>query len=294
MMNKNGKIFGKINIIDLIVVLVVVFAVAAAGVFVIRNRRAAKVAQAQNTTLIMKFYTEELSDFVADKLQVGSTLFDADKDVNLGKMTDVEIGSSVVYGGINAGSYEVVNKEGYKSAVITGEVVGVKNELGAMVDGVQYGVGHSLVLRAGDAKIYLRVYDIGIKSDIENQEQQDANKKQTVEITYESDEVKGYAANAVKVGDELCDMTNGTVLGKVSEVIVNPARVYVETDSGKVVVSDKDGYNSIVIKGELSGEVLDNGVLKVGDKEYSVGKTFILQSGNVMIYDMDIAKIEVK
>ncbi len=293
-MNKNCKIFGKINVIDFIVILIVVFAIAAAGVFVIRNRKAAKTAQAQNTTLIMKFYTEELSDFVADKLKVGSVLYDDDKDVNLGTMTNVEIGSSVVYGGINAGSYEVVNKEGYKSAVITGEVTGVKNELGALIGGEQYGVGHSMVLRAGDAKIYLRVYDIGIKSDIETQEKQDADKKQTIEITYEADEIKGYAANAVKVGDELCDMTNGTTLGTVTQVSVNPAKVYVETDSGKIVVSDKEGYNSIVIKGEVSAELLENGVLKVGDKEYSVGKTFVLRAGNVMMYEMDVSNIAVK
>lgn len=293
-MIKNGKVFGKINVIDFIVILVVVCAIAAAGMFFIRNRRQSEVAVEQTDRLVMKFYTEELSDFVAEKLEEGVILFDADKEVELGVATNIEIGNSVVYGGINAGSYEVVNKEGYKSAVITGEVDGIKNENGALIDGVQYGVGHSMTLRAGDAKIYLRVYDIGVKKDIETAEQENAKKMQTVEITYEANELKSYAAECIKVGDELCDMSNGTKLGNVTQVNVGEARVYVETDSGKIVVSDKPGYNSIEIKGEVTGEILENGILKIGDKEYNIGKEFILRSGNVIINDIGVSKIETK
>lgn len=290
----NKKVFKRINIIDLIVILVLVFAVAAAGVFFVRSRKNQEIVTEQTSLLVVKFYTEEVSDFVADKLEVGATLFDADKEVDMGSITNFEIGNAIVYGGIDAGSYEVVHKEGYKSVTITGEVQGVKNATGALIGGEQYGVGHSMTLRAGDAKIYLRVYDIGVKSDVESVEKETAQKQKKIEVTYETNEVKGYIADSIKVGDKLADMSNGIKLGTITSVDVDAAKVYVETAGGNIVVSDKPGYNSIVIKGEVNGEILENGVLRIGNKEYNIGKEFVLSVGNVMVHDMGISKIEIK
>ena len=288
MIDKNGKLFGKINIIDLVIILVLVIAIAVGGMFFIRNRK----TEAQTQTLIIKFYTEEVSDFVIEKVKVGDALYDADKSVDMGVITNIEINDSVTYGSISEGEYETVAKEGYSSAVITGEVVAQKNALGALIGGQQYGVGHSMVLRAGDAKIYLRVHDIGVKSEIEATETEEASKQKNVNLTLEAYEVADYIASSIKEGDLVYDHSSGIVLGTVSSIEVSPAKVYVETSDGKITTSAKEGYSSIKITAAATAEVNENGTIIIDNKKYSLGKEFNSQIGNALVEDSVVTNIE--
>ena len=68
-MVKNGKLFGKINIIDLLVILVILAAIAAVAVFLF-------MPKSGGDTLIMKFRIEEVDEFVAKKVHVGDELYD--------------------------------------------------------------------------------------------------------------------------------------------------------------------------------------------------------------------------
>lgn len=289
MIDKNGKLFGKINIIDLVIILFVIAALVVAGVFVVQNKRST-----ENTELlVMKFYSEEVSDFVVDKLSAGKLLYDDENEVNLGKITNVDINDSVTYGGISEGQYTMVNKQGYKSVIITGELEGIKNDLGAIISGHQYGVGHSMVLRAGDAKIYLRVYDISKKSEMMEYEEQQATKTKDFEIEFISNEVDSYAANAVEVGDEIYDATNGIVLGTVSAIELMPAKVYVSNSNGQLVASEKEGYNSVRIVGTTSGLLTDHGSARIDKQEYNLGMSFTMRAGNSMIKEARVTAMNI-
>lgn len=154
LIDKQGKLFGKINIIDLLVLLILVVAVVVVGVRFLAPKE-------QNLDrLEMKFYVEEVNDWVADKIQIGDTMYDGTNQMTLGKVTSVEKGEPEIWAITEDGRYVRVPKEGFSSLIITGEVQGKKTSTGAEIDGEIYGVGHSMVLHAGDAKIYLRVYDI--------------------------------------------------------------------------------------------------------------------------------------
>ena len=157
-MLKNGKLFGKINIIDFLAVLALIVVIAAAAVFVLRPKDG-------GDTLVMKFRIEEVDGFVAKKVHVGDELYDDTNLQDIGVVTDVELSDSISYGQVNDSVYTLTSKEGYYSMIITGEVKGRKTKLGAEIGGKKYGVGHSMVLRAGDAKMYLRVYDIALKDE---------------------------------------------------------------------------------------------------------------------------------
>jgi len=158
MIDEKGRLFGKINIIDLIVLLVIIAAVAIVGFSFAKGSDTAA-----ESTLVVKYYIEEANNFVAEKVQVGNTLYDDNEDIELGKVIDVEIGEPVSWAGTADGQYVQVSREGFSSMIITGEVAGTKTDIGAEIEGVKYGVGHTMVLRAGDAKLYLRVYDIAVK-----------------------------------------------------------------------------------------------------------------------------------
>ncbi len=150
----------RINIIDLIVIIALVLAVAVIGAAKLRGD-----AGNNKQTLVMKYYVEEVNTNIANHVKVGDSLFDGSekKHISLGKVTDVEIMDSVSYAVKSDGTYAVGPKEGYSSLIITGEVQGIKTDLGATVGGEKYGVGHSFTLVAGNSRIYLRVYDIDVK-----------------------------------------------------------------------------------------------------------------------------------
>lgn len=167
--NEKGKLFGIINVIDLIV-LVVILAVIAAGVKFFKNGGFSLMGADSNdgfsgpeTTLQMKFFSEEVNDFVVDNLYMGAELYDDTDLQSLGYITNIETAPSVTYGGNSDGDYILTSREGFKSVVITGEINGQRTPLGATINGKHYSSGHSFVLRAGDAKIYLRVYDVEAK-----------------------------------------------------------------------------------------------------------------------------------
>ncbi len=290
MIDKNGKLFGKINIIDLLVIIFIVVAVAVIGVFVVKNKKSTESQE----TLIMKFYAEEISDFVAEKLLEGNSLYDDETHVSLGKITNLEINDSVTYGEISDGQYTMVNKQGYKSVIITGELIGTKNDLGAIISGHQYGVGHSMVLRAGDAKIYLRVYDIAKKEEMIKYEENQATKTKELEFEFFANEVEDYVANSIKPGDAIYDASNGVDLGEVSSIEILPAKVYVTRDDGQIIVSEKEGFNSIRIIGKAAGYLNEHKTAIVDKKEYSLSSAFTMRAGNSIVNDAKVTSIKIK
>ena len=289
----DGKVFGKYNLIDFLVVLIlaagIIIGAGAVGLKIYNDRNADN-----NEMIVMKFYAEEVSDFVVENMELGGELMDVDKNIPLGFATDIQINDSVTYGGITSGQYELVNKEGYKSVVITSEVEGVKNALGVLVNNFQYGVGHSMTLRVGDAKIYLRVYDIALKSDMEASEKQEASKQKPILISLEANEVNNFVAANIKEGDLLYDYTNGVALGKVVSYEISDAKVYVTTDSGKIVTSSKEGFNTVKIIVEIDAEISQEGTATIESKPYYLAKEFYLRVGNALMGNSTITDISLK
>ncbi len=148
----------KINVIDLLIIIVILAGIAFAGVAVTK-----KANTEPDPTLLIQYYIEEVDDWVADQVEIGADLYDDNAEVNLGKVVDIERKESVSWGGTSEGQYVQTSREGFSSLLITGEVQGEKTSIGATIDNQKYGVGHSMVLRAGDAKMYLRVYNISVK-----------------------------------------------------------------------------------------------------------------------------------
>ena len=158
--DEKGKLFGKLNIIDLVIILVLIAAIAFAGFKFL----APSMSKNDSTgTAEIKFYIEEVSDFVADKIDIGDKLMDEGKNVPLGVVTNIEFGPAVSYGTNTEGVWVTSSREGFKSMILTGEVEATKFDHGMIVNASKYYVGHTFVLLAGEAKLYLRVYDINFK-----------------------------------------------------------------------------------------------------------------------------------
>ncbi len=270
---KNGKLFGKINVIDFLAIIAILAAVAAAVVFVFVK------PQQKKTTLVMKYFIEEVNDFVASKVQVGDELYDDTFSVELGHVTDVELDDSVSYGQVTDGVYSLTSKEGFYSMIITGEVEGEKTTLGAEIGGKKYGVGHTFVLRAGDAKLYLRVYDIAVKTEDEDSAQTDVTDtpKETVSVTFFVPEVEDFTANAVQAGDNVFSSLRVHAVGTVTDVVRGASQSYAETENG-LVLCEKEGFSSVTLTCEMEGTYSDCGVT-MSEKEYGIGDEMELRFG---------------
>ena len=263
-MFKNGKLFGKINIIDFLAILALIVVIAAAVVFVLRPKDG-------GDTLIMKFRIEEVDGFVAEKVHVGDELYDDTNLQNIGIVTDVELSDSISYGQVNDNVYTLTSKEGYYSMIITGEVKGRKTKLGAEIGGKKYGVGHSMVLRAGDAEM----------KDENGETKNDGETKNLVpvKITFYTEETPDFVAENIKIGDKVVDAARrSTALGTVDTVETGEAIVFAETESGLLEYA-KPGYVSLTFTTTADAEVVDGGV-KIGERVYSVGDEIDMRAGS--------------
>ncbi|MBO4343999.1 MAG: DUF4330 domain-containing protein [Clostridia bacterium] len=285
-MIKDGKIFGKINVIDFLVILLVIAVIAAGIKFVFFNNGG------ESDTLIMKFRIEEVDNFVAEKVKIGDSLYDDTGDNDLGTVIDVETDDSISYSVSEDGLYNMTSREGYKSMIITGEVKGRKTKLGAEIKGTKYGVGHSMVLRAGDAKLYLRVYDIQVK-DAEKEDGGEKDGKDTVKavITFYCPEEYDFVAKSVKDGADAYDTLKRTNLGKIYGVKTDKVIEQTATDSG-VAEYEKDGYLSVEFKCEVNAEKTERG-LEISGKNYYIGAEKALNVGGTKVETV-VKDIEIK
>lgn len=155
-MLKDGKLFGKINIIDFVIVLIVLAAVVFVAMKVVdKGNETAELSQVR-----ISFYADEVPEYVANVLEVGTSVLDSTEDVTLGTVESFEVGAPVGYETDTKGEIQSVVREGYNSVTISALAEGELTEHGITIGGVLYGVGHTLTIYAGKAKLYLKVSGI--------------------------------------------------------------------------------------------------------------------------------------
>ncbi len=156
MIDNNGKLFGKINLIDLLIVIVLVALVAFVALKVVHKDD----GQANISPVRISFYGEETPDYVANVIEKGTSVLDSKENVTLGTIEDFKIDAPLGYDTNANGEVQQVIRQGYNSISITTTGSGVIGEHGVTIDGVLYGVGHTLTIYAGKAKLYLKVSSI--------------------------------------------------------------------------------------------------------------------------------------
>jgi hypothetical protein len=145
----------KLNSIDIIIIVVLALAVCAVGVKVVVD----KVFD-RSQYYYITFFCEETPDFVPPKVSVGGVMTDESGYVEMGVVTSIDVGPSASYATDDEGKIHLTSREGYCSATITGIVKGVPFDNGILIGGNRYTTGHTMTLRAGEGKFYLRISDI--------------------------------------------------------------------------------------------------------------------------------------
>ncbi len=157
MIDKNGKLFGKINLVDLLIILIIV----ALAAFVALKYFGGKDEGVGLVPVEISFHSDEEPQFVIDVLKEGSSVYDYNEKVTIGTLEGFEVGDPISFLTTGEGTIPV-EKEGYKSVTLKVKAMATPGPNGVTVDGVLYGVGHTLVLFAGEAKFYLKVSAIDV------------------------------------------------------------------------------------------------------------------------------------
>lgn len=153
MIDQNGKIFGKINLIDLIIVIVLIALCAFAALKLVNSKN----NETQLTEMKISFFSDEVPEFVTDYIEIGASVLDETKDVTMGTVTGFEVGEPLGYATDARGEVQQVYRNGYKSVRVDMSAVGELGENGATIGGAMYGVGHTLTIYAGRAKLYIKI-----------------------------------------------------------------------------------------------------------------------------------------
>lgn len=143
----------KFNIVDIIVILIIIAAVALVGM----KFSSKDMVSTGSVQYRISFFCEDVPDFAAEIIQEGDSVTDEDKNSALGTIEKVTLGPARTYAATSDGQLKIAPKEGYNSVEVSAIVDAQEFQHGIMVNAAKYGVGHSLTLRMGKAKVYGRV-----------------------------------------------------------------------------------------------------------------------------------------
>lgn len=160
--DKKGKLFGKINIIDLLLIIVLVAAIGIFGYkYISKDGGNAGGNGSVNGKAKVTFYTEEVSDFVVDgTINIGDPVIDVNTSTVMGTIVDVKIEKSHSYAADAEGKYILSEKPEHSAVTVVIESDGAQMVNGIKIGSNKYYIGHSMTITAGRAKMYLRVSDI--------------------------------------------------------------------------------------------------------------------------------------
>lgn len=119
---KNGKVFGKINILDFIVVLVVALLIVAATIKFGKFNN--KTEESSTETIIYKIEVKNIRDFTVEAFQSGDEVYDSQTDIYIGKIINVEKNFAETYDVTDDGKTVLVNNPYKYDMILTIETSG--------------------------------------------------------------------------------------------------------------------------------------------------------------------------
>ncbi len=158
MIDKNGKLFGKINIIDLLIILMVIAAV----VFLATKMFSpAKETTKTNTTKVaITFYAEKAPTNVTDMLVEGAPSFEETTNVGFGTVT--AFSSEPAYGWVNDAQGNLLKSPivGDEYLTVSVEVDGNLTDNGVYLGSKLYCVGANYTMHFGKVMLYSEIVSI--------------------------------------------------------------------------------------------------------------------------------------
>ena len=154
-MIKDGRLFGKFNFLDLLLVLILIGAAA----FVLSRGTAILPGTGPESSYTMRFFVPLTYDFVVEHVSVGDAVSDHNRGVSFGTITHIDYSYGLEWNPNSDGVLVASHYQGQYWMEITTVVTlpaGALNN-GLHIQGNRFGIGQTVVIRAGDSLISLRI-----------------------------------------------------------------------------------------------------------------------------------------
>lgn len=158
--DSKGKLFGKVSIIDILIVLVVIAAVVGVGYKLTKSSTGSIIANEEK--FLLTFYNDEAPDYAVKSVKAGDVVKDFDKGSNLGKVIEVpKIDQAISFHEYEDGKWVTGSRTGYCSYYMQVEAKGVTNADGGFsFGGANYYIGRTVTIRVGDTVFTGRIYTV--------------------------------------------------------------------------------------------------------------------------------------
>lgn len=161
--DSKGKLFGKVSIIDILILAVIIAGAAGVWHMFFKSSGGTSIGRAPDT-VVFEFYGEEAPDYAVNSVNTGDLARDFDRGTTFGTITDIVKDKSVKYVETADGQVVQSSTPNYLSYYFTVEGTGVLNEVGTVtIGGYEYAVGRMLTLRFGNTVVQGRIYSIDKK-----------------------------------------------------------------------------------------------------------------------------------
>ena len=158
MIDKNGKLFGKINIIDLLIVLVVIAAVILVATKMFTP--AEKAAKLESSNVIVTYTSSNAYPGSGAAIEVGAPVYEETTNIQLGTVKDVKVEQAYTYQALPDGTTVKVITPGREWVTVTTEVEATVSDDGVFIGGSPFSVGGTATVPFGQAVILVSVMDI--------------------------------------------------------------------------------------------------------------------------------------
>ncbi len=156
--NKEGKLFGKISVIDIAVILII--AVLAVGIYIRFSGTTQTIATA-GEDIECTFLVRNIRMFSAEALERGGPVYDKTSKEYIGEITDVRIDKGEYQVNMADGTFQTIAPEDRYNAYVTVEFEGKVGENGYYTAANKYlAAGTSVVINTKYAQCESTVYSI--------------------------------------------------------------------------------------------------------------------------------------
>ena len=155
MLDKKGRLFGYISIVDLFAVVMV-----GAIFFAVWSLAGSRPVLEGEQDIYVTFRVAAVQDFTARALQLDVPVMDDDGGIHLGRVVDFLIGDSEVFLPDRAGHMVATTMAGYHSVALTTRVPGRLTDGAVVLGGRLYAVGSEVHLWAGGVRMIMYVVEI--------------------------------------------------------------------------------------------------------------------------------------
>ena len=155
---KDGKIFGKINIMTLLVLVIILVFLGGVGYKFSKSKMISPFTQTDKIEI--EFYVSEAPEFVVNAIEKGDLVRDPIKNAVFGKVKEKKVREAETITIDSKGKINLTPKEGYNSVTLVVEGEGRYTDEGTVFDNVEYFIGKYTDLRVGNSSLGTRIKDI--------------------------------------------------------------------------------------------------------------------------------------